>query len=64
MAPICPACRSNRLRRRKRRTLKLLLNSFMGKWPYKCGKCGHEFALKLRRVTHSEDARNDMQPLP
>ncbi len=45
---ICPGCRSKLLRRRKRRTLGMFLDSLRGRWPYRCGDCGKEFVLEER----------------
>jgi hypothetical protein len=52
----CPGCRSNRVRRRKRRTLAQLLASLKGQWPYRCGVCGKEFDLEERNHRHSRDS--------
>jgi hypothetical protein len=58
----CPGCRSSRVRRRKRKTLALLLASLKGKWPYKCGVCGMEFMLEKRNHRHSRDIYETPDP--
>jgi DNA-directed RNA polymerase subunit RPC12/RpoP len=46
----CPGCRSHVMRRRKRASLKLVLASIFGQWPYRCEACGREFFLSRRYV--------------
>lgn len=55
----CPQCRGRVIRRRKRDSLKLVLVSIFGKWPYRCDACGSEFFLNRRYLNRRKKPVRD-----